>query len=370
MYDRHLPAIPDHERASQPGFLYRAVRAPASFSGSPRRLLAGRVLVVGVPVRPVDVGAEVRALVPLQSPAGSLVPNSTVTSGALTAGQWNYVPLPAPVPLAIGATYVAATGFSDGFPDTNNQFGSGDPYSAGIVNGPLTAYSDASGSLPSPFKTAQAVFSVASTDPTTSCRSTVPVPATSGWTSRSHDSAPGTSYRLWPSYPTLPGHIDSDTGRLHAGHGVPAVGVLHAGQHLVLLRIRRGRAADPVRDLECQVAKRGRGHRQHVAILVRSGRVRLGGVCLQRRHASRGGLQGGGVLRRRVEVVPGHNGYWGSGGPGANGITAGPLTAPGTSAATSPGQCTYNYGSWAYPQTYASAGNGENYWIDVEVTPS
>ena len=98
--------------------------------------------------------------------SGSLVANSTVTSGTLTAGQWNYVPLPAPLPLAIGATYVAATGFTGSFPDTNNQFGSGDPYSGGIVSGPLTAYSDASGSNPSPFKTAQAVFSVAGTDPT------------------------------------------------------------------------------------------------------------------------------------------------------------------------------------------------------------
>ena len=78
------------------------------------------------------------------------------------------MPLPAPVPLAIGATYVAATGFSGSFPDTSNQFGSGDPYGGGIVSGPLTAYSDASGSLPSPFKTAQAVFSVASADPATS----------------------------------------------------------------------------------------------------------------------------------------------------------------------------------------------------------
>ena len=63
-------------------------------------------------------------------------------------------------------------------------------------------------------------------------------------------------------------------------------------------------------------------------------------------------------------------GYWTTGGPGASGITAGPLTAPGTSAATSPGQSTYNPGSWAYPQTYAAAGNAENNWVDVEVTPS
>ena len=100
------------------------------------------------------------------SNSGSLVANSTVTSGALTAGQWNYVKLGTPLPLALGATYVAATGFSGSFPDTNSQFGSGEPYSAGIVKGPLTAYSDASGSNPSPFKTAQAVFSVASSDPT------------------------------------------------------------------------------------------------------------------------------------------------------------------------------------------------------------
>ena len=78
-----------------------------------------------MPVRPVDVGTEVHPLwCVYNSGSGSLVPGSTVTSGALTAGQWNYVPLPAPLPLAIDATYVAATGFSDSFPDTNNQFGS------------------------------------------------------------------------------------------------------------------------------------------------------------------------------------------------------------------------------------------------------
>ena len=143
---------------------------------------------------------------------GSVVPGSVVTSGALTAGQWNFVPLATKLPLAIGATYVASTGFSNGFPDTNNQFGSGQPYAAGIVNGPLTAYSDASGSLPSPFKTAQGVFSVASTDPTVA----MPIYGSSScnfWVDLQVDTNPptGTSYRLWPSYPTIPGDIDSDT---------------------------------------------------------------------------------------------------------------------------------------------------------------
>ena len=42
---------------------------------------------------------------------------------------------------------------------------------------------------------------------------------------------------------------------LHPGHRVPAVAVLHAGQHLVLLRVRRGSAADQVRDLERQLRR-------------------------------------------------------------------------------------------------------------------
>jgi hypothetical protein len=63
------------------------------------------------------------------------------------------------------------------------------------------------------------------------------------------------------------------------------------------------------------------------------------------------------------------NSYWGTG-AGASGITAGPVTAPGTSAATSPGQSTYNPGSWAFPQSYASAADGECYWVDIEVTPA
>ena len=76
---------------------------------------------------------------------GTLVAGSTVTSGALTAGQWNYVPLAAPCRWHRRHVH-RCTGFSGSFPDTNNQFGSGEPYSAGIVNGPLTAFSDTSGS--------------------------------------------------------------------------------------------------------------------------------------------------------------------------------------------------------------------------------
>ena len=76
----------------------------------------------------------------------TLVSGSVVTSGTLTAGQWNYIALSTPIQLGIGGLYVAATGWTavHGFPDTNSQFGSGDPYASGITNGPLYAPGDTS----------------------------------------------------------------------------------------------------------------------------------------------------------------------------------------------------------------------------------
>ena len=61
---------------------------------------------------------------------GALIPGSTVTSGQLAAGQWNYIPLPAPLALSPGVPYIAATGFTGPFPDGNNQYNSAGPYSA------------------------------------------------------------------------------------------------------------------------------------------------------------------------------------------------------------------------------------------------
>jgi hypothetical protein len=59
-----------------------------------------------------------------------------------------------------------------------------------------------------------------------------------------------------------------------------------------------------------------------------------------------------------------------SSGPGGNGITAGPLFCPNTSEATPPGNSTYQDGPWSYPDTFDNKDDGENRWIDVEVTPA
>ena len=305
------------------------------------------------------------------SGSGSLVAGSTVTSGALTAGQWNYVPLPAPLPLAIDATYVAATGFSDSFPDTNNQFGSGDPYSGGIVNGPLTAYSDASGSLPSPFNTAQGVFSVAGSDPA----AVMPIYGSNAcnfWMDLQVDTnAPvGTSYRLWPSYPTLPGHVSSDTRGYVLATEFQLSGSCTLGN--IWFYSASGAAALPSRCAIWDVASQTVVSGTDSTTPSWSGAAGSGwvscaysGVTLPAGDYKVAVFNGGGS-----EWYLAATGYWGSGGVGASGITVGPVTAPGTSAATSPGQGTYNEGSWAYPQTYAASGSGENYWIDVEVKPA
>ncbi len=74
---------------------------------------------------------------------GAVVEASVVTSGALVAGQWNFVPLPAPIPLTQYVSYRAATASLRYAPATNGQFGAGGAYAEGITNGPLFAFADA-----------------------------------------------------------------------------------------------------------------------------------------------------------------------------------------------------------------------------------
>ena len=94
---------------------------------------------------------------------GTLIPGRVVTSGGLTAGQWNWIPLSAP----FRSPWTCSTPALDSpeTPRSNDQFDPGDPYAAGIVNGPLTAYSDSNGSLPTPYTTNQGVFGTQGTDP-------------------------------------------------------------------------------------------------------------------------------------------------------------------------------------------------------------
>lgn len=78
---------------------------------------------------------QVNAAITGPNPPFVLVPG-TVTSGALTAGQWNDVLLGAPIQLAPGVPYMISTGLVGNFNFVANFWTSGGG-SAGLVNGPL-----------------------------------------------------------------------------------------------------------------------------------------------------------------------------------------------------------------------------------------
>lgn len=185
-----------------------------------------------------------------------------------------------------------------------------------------------------------------------------------------HRSPAGTSYRLWPSYPTLPGHLDSDT----AGYTLATEFQLSKSCTLdnLWFYTASGASVLPTRCAIWNVATQAVVAGTDNTSPSWSGAAGSGwvacaytGVTLPAGDYKVAVFYGGGV-----EWYQATTGYWGSGGPGSAGITAGPVTAPATANATSPGQSTYNPGSWAYPQSYAPSGNGENFWVDAEVTPT
>jgi hypothetical protein len=92
---------------------------------------------------------------------------TTTSTSSMVAGQWNYVALPTPFALTSGVTYMAAVGFTGTFPFNTGVFGGGDRYSAGITNGPLTAFSAPSGTNPTPFGNPQCSYTTTGgADPT------------------------------------------------------------------------------------------------------------------------------------------------------------------------------------------------------------
>ena len=160
-------------------------------------------------------GSQVNASAP------TLIPAATVTSGTLTENAWNYIALSTPIPLSLGhlglsyggggGLYVATTAWTsvNGFPDTNNAFGSGDPYADGIANGPLETFGYYGGTTrqapayASGGPTSGQVFGVAVNDPATGCPVGTDGSYDNFWIDiQVTDTAPGgysDSYRLYPN---------------------------------------------------------------------------------------------------------------------------------------------------------------------------
>ena len=314
--------------------------------------------------------------------AATLVPDSVVMSGDLTAGQWNWIPLAAPLPLSIGASgptagaaeYVAAIGCNGSFPVTNNSFGMGEIYGAGIRSGPLSAFSAQSGTLPSPFGVDQGTFSAAGSDPAV----TPPLGSDSThdnfWVDlQITDVAPaGASYRLWPSYPTIPPTTNDDDFEQTMGTEFTLA------ESCVLDNIwfysPPGSTQLPTRcgiwNTKTKEVVNGTDNRSPAW----SGAPASGWISC----AFQAVILAAGDYKVTV-YTPGGSGnfyqetedYFGGGGPASPaGILYGPLSAPNTASATAPGQTTYQHGGWLYPETYDTDFDGQNRWVDIEVTPS
>jgi Domain of unknown function (DUF4082) len=322
---------------------------------------------------------------------GNLLPGSVVTSGSLTAGQWNYIPLPAPLQLSIGnvsgvgaAVYEAVTGFSNSFPISSGQFGAGGAYASGITNGPLFAYSDQGASAPCPAAPTafQGSFGVSGTDPS------VNLPAQgSGSSNFWMDLQIGTdtpggyngSYRLWPNYPTVfPTQPTIDTQAQTVGTQ------FSLSQPCTLNNVWFYSAPFAV-DLPASTQIWNASTQTLVSgtNLTASWSGAVGSGWVANSYSGKNIVLPAGKYIATIYYGGGHvfymesRGYFGAHGgdtgPATNGMTNGPLSSPSLANAFNPpgGNSCYYVGSSGpmYPNAWDSEDGGESRWVDVEVTP-
>src|SRR5215475_5572651 len=348
--------------------------------------------------------------------SGTLISAATVTSGTLTANTWNFVQLATPVPLAIGTAYCACTGWVavNGFPDSDTAgSGTGPPdsygtggHTAGITQGPLFAFSDGAGgggTAPEPYGTAQGVFSsTLGSDPAVNMPNQGSNSA-NFWMDVQVDTVTPVAYS--GTYRLYPNKVDANQPT------VPDNAVNYVVATEVRLSVR------------CQVSKIWYYSPVGTAQRATSCRVwsvlgpNSGTSVVTNLSPAWSGAAGSGWIScsftstflpagtYKVSVFNGagtpdqwsakdaSSAYWGTG-DGVNGITWGPLTAPGLSApaslaykylgsggansppfsdglgTTEPGQCTFvNATGDLYPYLYVDA-LAQNYWLDLEVTPA
>lgn len=354
-----------------------------------------------------------------------LVAGSVVTSGTLVAGQWNWIPLSAALPLSLGgstgmtppisglglAIYTAAIGVNGPFPDTTHSFGSGNAYANGITNGPLTAYSQASGTMPVPpgdySGSGNGVYTTGASDPSQVCPGQLTGTDDNLWVDvqvSDYSGAPaGTSLRLFPS---TPGIVQSPNGDSTLSMTANAFTLsMPCTLDRIWMCNPPGSTGFASRvgiwntDTKTEVA--GTDNAAPKWLLPGGGAANVGdgwmyvdytsaGIVLPVGNYSVSYFNGDGVF-----LYNDYHNYWFAGtdpvggatvgGAGWNGISwgGGILTAPNVAngplvsyddgSGTKHAQPPYQPDSleWTYPDSFeASADWGENRFIDVEVTPS
>ena len=344
---------------------------------------------------------------------GTLLPASVVTSGTLATG-WNYVKLPTPIPLSVSndttagkksgdgaAVYIATTAFTGPFPintgpGTGGQFGAGEAYSNGILEGPLLAYSDLTGTAITPaigVSLMQGEFGTANSDPTTSPPSNNSSNSSNFWMDvQVSDTAPAGysgSYRLFPNFPLITSNVNPlDTAEQTMGTQFSLSKSCALDKVWFYSPSGVGVGALPTSTMIWDL-----GTKEVVAgtQLAASWSGAVGGGWVSNSYATANVTLPAGDYIASVYYVGGstfyleNRGYFGDNyggahGPAPSGLTSGPLSSPGQAAAiaaTGFGNTCYIVNSDhslptgpAFPSDSDNGDDGENRWVDVEVTPA
>jgi hypothetical protein len=317
---------------------------------------------------------------------GLLVAGSVISQPTMVAG-WNYVPLSTPLLLtpcfnnSHGAIYEAAVGYTAGlgFPSTAHQFGSGNPYSAGITNNNLVAPSSNTGSAGAgafwAWTRYQAPYSTAGNDPSTIMPGVNDVDDNLWLDVQVQDTAPVSPTPTYRTFPNSPAFVVPGTSAQNQAYTLGLQ--FSVSQTCTLTRIWHysgsGATVLPTRCGLWNVSTSTEVVGSDNSSPTWSGAAGSGWVSVT--YASGPTLSPG--VNYKVSTFTSDNtdpwflasDHWwgGSPGPFTSGITQGPLVVPGTASA-SPGQDSWNLGIvWTYPNTSTSP---EFDGLDVEVTPA
>ncbi len=369
---------------------------------------------------------------PSSSVSPQLIAGSVVTSGTLTAGQWNWVPLSTPLLLSLGgssgmsptifsgvdpgtagAQYVAAVGVNGSFPDTNNTWGSGQIYPDGITSGPLTAYSAHDGSMPAPYQNyTQGLFTTAGTDPSVTALTPYGDSTNDNFwldvqVSDTMPSGYTGSLRLWPNFP-IPVQAPNDDTSTTSTATVFSLSESCALNKIWLfnppgstgLATRVG-----IWDCSTEAEVSGTDNSSPTWLLTGGSSASAGDGWMYVDYTTAGVTLPAGTYKVAFYNGSGDKIYFDSanyffagtdpvggatvGGAGWNGISVGGgiLTSPNVadaptsnyiagdgdpySPSTGGGNSVYQNGAWAYPNTFEATSDwGESRWVDVEVTPA
>jgi hypothetical protein len=347
---------------------------------------------------------------------GYVLKGTTVTSGTLTAGAWNWVPLPTPVQLGIYGIYIAAVGVPSGagFPDSAAQFGNGNPYSAGITSGPLRAFSAVgAGTNPTPGFVSQSPTTTAGSNPAVN----MPVgnlgSADNAWLDvQVGNTAPAGyagSYRLWPNNADADAYTSPDSSVSYVvgteiqvsqpvvvnaiWYYVPS-GMGSSGNQWatsadiwnVRTGVRVATQQTPVWINPYVGGVDGQSNSGRWVYTQLPGTVYLQAgdyyVTVYNGNVSPNGWSAKRLYYWQGNATPGTS--YTTAAPGIAGITAGPLYAPTTPAASGiadylspsirePGQSVFAVGPPnQFPNAYVGtpAALFQNYWVDLEATPA